>query len=223
MAEHNLIYNKNLDEITSSIVFLTDEIGVYHYNKLTYLFEYFFIKNFGFRYTKEKFLKYPHGPVISNYKNQIHRLYKNGIINVNCDELNKKRTVDDYLYKKIIISKTDLTISNIITNSEIFNFIEMIIEKFARLTTDELENIIYQTTPIKNYLTLQENNYRKKIGGYIFPDCIRLKDYKDIVVKGRELALKHSLKYPQIDIELHKDLAIELAYMSNLRPKLCAF
>ncbi len=61
----------NLDCVTATIVNLLGSVGLFHYNKLASLFEYFYIKNFGKRYTEEYFVKLPHGPVIRDYKKQI--------------------------------------------------------------------------------------------------------------------------------------------------------
>ena len=36
-----------LSQVSATIVSEMNDVGIYHFNKLTYLFEYFFIKNFG--------------------------------------------------------------------------------------------------------------------------------------------------------------------------------
>ena len=93
-----------LDQVTATIVYQLERVGVYHYNKLTYLTEYLFIKNFGKRLTNEKFIKLPHGPVITNYRKQIASLQSRSIVNVDLDELNKIRKLnDDFIQSKIAI------------------------------------------------------------------------------------------------------------------------
>ena len=86
--------NTDIEKLESVLIYLvykSNEIGVYHLNKLTYLFEYFYIKNFGERFTKEYFLKYPHGPVISNYKRIFINLAQREFFLTNTDELKKNR------------------------------------------------------------------------------------------------------------------------------------
>lgn len=210
----------NIDIVSATIVNEMKSIGVYRYNKLVYLFEYFFIKNFGCRYLKENFIKYPHGPVISNYKMQIKKMHDIDIYEVDINELNKKRTFDDYNYLKILIKSTYKTNDVATPNIQIYQLILEIVDKFGNLPADELEKIVYQTSPIINYLEKFAMGFKKETGGYIFPDCIRQSDYVTPKTKGRKLALKHLSKYPEINFELQKKMSEEVSDLIKMRPNL---
>lgn len=210
----------NLDIISATIVNEMKSIGIYRYNKIIYLFEYFFVKNFGFRYLNEKFIKYPHGPVISNYKKQIRKLYELGIYDVDVDELNKKRIFDDYVYQEILIKSTSKTSELITNNIEIFTLINAIINKFGNLSIDELEEIVYKTSPLKNYMEKFEMGWKKKTGSYILSDCIKPSSYITSKTQGRKLALMHLSKYPEINFELQKKMSEEVSDLIKMRPNL---
>lgn len=209
----------NLDLVTSSIVDVMGKVGLFHYNKLTYLFEYFFIKNFGERYTKEYFIKLPHGPVISNYKKQINKLFALGLVNVDFDNLNYKRAVDDYSYDKVLIEKSEQTKIAIIPEENVMMLLKKIINLYGNLNTKELEQIVYQTKPIKNYINAQRQGKKKSKGGYILKDCIKLSEYRNIVTEGRKIALKHIQENPSIDFNLQNEVAKELSDLEKLRPQ----
>jgi len=207
----------NLDRVTATIVHEMGEVGLYHYNKLTYLFEYFYIKNFASRYTKEQFPKLPHGPVISNYKRQIRDLHGLNVIKTDLDELKRYRKMDDY-HGEILIECVPNTKIYMVSEEIVYSLIVQIVQKFGAMSTAELEEVVYRTTPLINF---QNNPYKLKKGGYVLAgDCIKMKDYKNSVTEGRKLAIKHLQKYPEVDEELQLKLAKELQYLEALRPEI---
>jgi len=209
-----------LDRVTSSIVSELGKVGLYHYNKLTYLFEFLFIKNFGTRYTGEKFCKLPHGPVITDYKRQISKLYEFNLIDVDLDELNRKRTVDDDFYISVQISKNVNTNSATLKNELVFSFLQSLLNKFSNLSVQELESVVYETQPIKKYQELVKRRFKKKIGGYVLDNNgIRLKDYTNHKTIGRKRALEHINKFPKVNEEQYKKFAEEFNYLKKLRPE----
>ena len=208
----------SLDKVCATTVYIMENVGVFHYNKLAYLFEYFFIKNFGHRYSKEQFIKLPHGPVIMKYKKQITFLSKLNVFDVNETELNKKRKLEDDINIKISIKSNKNTKNFIISESSIFSLLFNIIEKFGFLSVTDLENEVYKTSPMKKYIELSSSGFKKESGGYILKGCIAISKYKNSVTEGRKLALKHIQKYPTIDFNLQKELANDLSDMEYMRP-----
>ena len=209
--------DERLEQITVSIVNELNQVGVYHYNKLTFLFEYLFIKNFGTRYINELFLKLPHGPVISGYKNLITDQTKKALLLCNLDELNQKRKLDEDYYLKILITKTDGSERIQIEESIVKDFLLRVLEKYAHLDTDQLEEKIYNTTPVKKYLELAEKNFRKEIGGYVL-DCITFKQFKNKETEGRKIALQHFLNTKPATIEQLDKYQKEFEYLEYMRP-----
>jgi hypothetical protein len=208
-----------LNNVMATIVQELGEVGVFHFNKLAYLFEYFYIKNFGKRYTKEQFCKLPHGPVISGYKKYISDLKKRQLINVDLDNLMKKRTLDDLQLEKIKITKTDKTFEGTIKNPELYKFIKQLANKFGKLTTPEIEEAVYSTPPVAKIKQAIENGLLKETGSYILKgNGIRMKDYRNGRNKSRLAYMKHLEKYPKVNKPLQKELREELAYLTKLRP-----
>lgn len=210
-----------LDKITCSIVEELGSVGLYHYNKLTYLFEYSFIRNFGDRYTEEYFIKLPHGPVISKYKTQIESLVRLGYLKADLDALKTQRTVDDYDFQKICISKTETTKLAIVSESNIQMLLNVILKKYSSLSIPDLERAVYGTEPVQNCERAISMGFKKETGAYILKgDCLRISDFKNARTKGRKMALEHARKYPGINFEIQKEAAIELSGLSSLRPKI---
>jgi len=206
----------NLDRVTATIVHEMGKIGLFHYNKLTYLFEYFFIKNFGCRYTKEEFIKLPHGPVISNYKTQITNLIRHGVFSGNIAEIHKSRKLDDDKRIKTTILSTELTSQYTVQENGIIILIRQIVNKYGHLSVDDLEDVVYQTNPVKKYLS---NPFKQKTGGYILKnDCLKMKSYRTKEAEGRRLARKHLKKYPVEKKENKKILEEEYDNLIPMRP-----
>jgi len=214
------LQRSKLDRVTSTIVYELEKVGIYHYNKLTYLFEYLFIKNFGTRFTKEKFIKLPHGPVISNYKKQITELTKLNYYVTNLDMLNKNRKLeDDYLIRKIYIYRNDNTQKLILENKMIYDFLLKILDKYAHLKVEELEEIIYKTLPVKKYIEKMKKGFRKPTGGYVINNNISIKKFVNDISKARRMLLEHAEKYPFINYEQQKKYEEEFSYLEKLRPE----
>jgi len=213
----NTIKIEPIDQIGISIVNLMGKVGIYHYNKLAYLFEYFFIKNFGKRFSKEYFIKLPHGPVIKNYKKRITKLASIGLIDVDMNILNQDRDLDDYKIF-IPISATDKTNSFAQLGNIEHQLLKSIVNKFGYLSINELEDIVYQSQPLINY---KHNPYKKEIGGYVLDGPgIKIKAFKTPEQIGRELARKHLQKYHSIDFDQHKRIADELKIFERMRPEI---
>jgi uncharacterized phage-associated protein len=209
-----------LDRIAATIVAQLEQVNVYHYNKLAYLFEYLFIKNFGTRYSREVFIKLPHGPVIKNYKKQITNLSRRGIVSVNEELLNKKRTLaDGKQFDSVLILRTEITPSYIIEEPLASALAQQVIRKYGRLSIEELETVVYQTSPVKTYMKKAEEGFKKATGGDVLKDCIRIKDYKNSRTEGRKLAMEHLKKYPFVNPELQAQFSEELKPLEKLRPK----
>lgn len=209
----------NLDIVTATIVYEMEHVGVFHYCKLTYLFEYFFIKNFGTRYTKEHFIKLPHGPVISNYKRQISKLYDHNILQVDVDEFNRVKGLDDY-NETVTISPATESANYLIPERMAYALLLQVLREYGSLTVRELEEVVYKTSPVIKYCHGVEEGFKPRTGGYVLKgDCIRMKDHKNCKTKGREIALKHLRKYPTVNFETQKELVKELKDLEQMRPK----
>jgi hypothetical protein len=208
---------ENLNQVAASILSFVQELGVYHYNKLIYLFEYFYIKNFGKRYTKEVFIKYPHGPVIVDYKGHITSLVHNRIANTDLATLQMKRSLLDECYNgKISIYKSESTDDYTFSDAMLLSFTKELCDKFSTMSVESLESFVYSTAPMKNYLN---SPFKKKTGGYILAgDCIKMSDHNNPITEGRRKALQHLQTYPKIDYTQHQQFAEEFAPLSSLRP-----
>ncbi len=213
----------NLDKVTCTIVDEMGAVGLYHYNKLTYLFEYLFIRNFGKRYTGEYFPKLPHGPVITDYKKQIKNLVESGIVSTDIPLLMERRKLDeeeDFDRPKIFISKTDFTHQHVVEESDLKLFVRLILSRYSRLSTSQLEKAVYQTAPV---IKCQENikrGFQNRTGAYVLKNCIKISDFNNSITRGRLLALEHSRKHPGINFELQKKHAEELSCLEKLRPQI---
>jgi hypothetical protein len=206
----------NLNQVAATILSFVQELGVYHYNKLIYLFEYFHIKNFGKRYTKELFIKYPHGPVIIDYKGHIESLVDKKIANTDLTKLRAKRSLDEGYSGKISIYKAELTEEFAFRDAMLLSFTRELCDRFSTMSRESLESFVYSTAPMKNYVNSQ---FKKETGGYILTsDCIRMSDHKNPTTVGRQKALQHLQTYPEIDYIQHRQLAEEFSSLSSLRP-----
>lgn len=209
-----------LDRITATIVYELGSVGVFHYCKLAYLFEFFFIKNFGCRYTDELFIKLPHGPVIRDYKKQISSLASAGFFDVDLKFLTASRPVDDMFYEKIVISRNGNTAEAFITDKCAHLLLKKTLNKYASLSSSKLEGIVYSTPPVKTYLEKVKAGFKREIGGEVLSDCIKLKNYKTPQATGRMKAMEHLQKYPTINFELQHAFSEEFSFMKGLRPSL---
>jgi len=209
-----------LDRVTATVVHLLGSVGLFHYNKLTYLFEYFHIKNFGLRYTKDYFIKLPHGPVITNYKKQIINLHKKQLVAINEEELTQKRKLeDDYYYSSVQIESTGNTGDAVVQESLVYSLINQTVLKFGNLSINELEAFVYETEPVKKYLRKAREGFKKPSGGYVLKgDCLRMRDHDNAVTRGRKIAQEHLQKYPNIDFAQQRIHAEELSTLALMRP-----
>jgi len=208
----------DLDRITATIVYELKEVNLFHYNKLTYIFEYLYIKNFGVRFTNEYFIKLPHGPVIHQYKDQINKLHLKGYIDTDSDKLNEKRKLSDDKTSKVLIKRNDRTEEIIVTNPIVYGFLKKVIIKYANLSVNEIERLVYQTSPVKSYLSKLSMGFKKESGSYLLKDCIKITNYKNEISAGRKKALEHISKYPNVNVDQYKIFNQEFAPLSNLRP-----
>ena len=208
---------ERLEQITVNIVNELTEVGVYHYNKLTFLFEYLFIKNFGMKYTGESFLKLPHGPVIKGYKKIITDQTKKGLLSCDLEDLNLNRKLDEDYNLKIFITKTENGNSVKIEQSIVKEFLLKVLDKYAHLTTDQLEEKIYDTTPVKKYIEQFQKGFKKEIGGYVM-DCITIKQFNTQHTQGRRKALQHFLKSKPVSSEQLIKYQKEFQYLEYMRP-----
>lgn len=209
-----------LDIVTATIVNYLGQVNLYHYNKLTYLFEYFYIKHFGERFTKELFIKLPHGPVIQDYKAQISDLCERDVIDVDLHLLNKHRAVDSDYSNKINIYRNENTSHFSLKSGIEYTLLTKIIEKYAHYSINDLETIVYKTEPVVNYLlNFQSGFIRKEFGGYVLKSCnMKITEAKSNMTPGVKEALKHLKKYPNPDYEqMRKDIK-EFSFMEKLRP-----
>jgi uncharacterized phage-associated protein len=207
----------DLDRVTATIVNRKSGIGLFHYNKLTYLVEFLFIKNFGKRLSGEKFIKYPHGPVIVDYHKQIEKLHNRSIVTVDLKELRTKRSFEEGERAKVSIQKTETTKKYLYPTSMVQDFIYGVVDKYGEYPADELEKIVYSTAPVINY---KNSIFKRVTGGYILTgDCIRMKDYKSPITEGRKKALEHLKKYPTVNWKQQKKLIKEFAPLESLRPQ----
>jgi hypothetical protein len=209
-----------LQQVISEFFRKREHIGVYHFNKILYLFEYFYIKNTGKRFLKEPFIKLPHGPVVSNYKRQLENLFNDGILIMDISELKKHRDIDSDRHIKLAIRKGYNINNYSIQDYTAFSILSHVIEKYSDLSIDELEQFVYHTEPVIRYQINSEGyKMRKKIGGYVLRSPnINITKYKKTISEGAKLAAEHLKKYPTINIEqLNKDIE-EFAFLEKLRP-----
>jgi Protein of unknown function (DUF4065) len=210
--------DSNLISVGSTLLYLSRELGLFHYNKLVYLFEYFYIKNFGKRFTKEAFIKLTHGPVIVGYKNHIEGLVRLKIAKADIQTLKMNRDVDDTIYPKFRIVPSVNIQNYILRDHTLFSFVQALIDRFGGLPILQLEKVVYDTGPMKAYSASQ---FKKETGSYILSaDCIKMKDYSNEITEGRRRALDHLRMYPKVNYEQQERLAAEFSGLSRLRPPL---
>lgn len=209
-----------LDLITTTIVDLLGKVTLFNYNKLAYLFEYFHIKNFASRFTGELFQKFPHGPVIKGYKEQITKLAESGYIEVDIAKLKKTRPVDGRNYEAIYIYSPEQHQKSFLTLDPIrISLLTKVVKKFGAMTSKEIEEAVYATEPIKLYAEQVAKGYRNEVGGYILKgDIVRMQDYKNDYVKGRTMAAKHFEKYPERNSKQEKLDMEDTKFFKLLRP-----
>jgi hypothetical protein len=213
--------NRNivLDRVTSTIVYEMGNVGVFHYNKLAYLFEYFYIKNFGERYSSEKFIKQPHGPVIPNYHKQISLLIDEMIFDGDKDEILSIRNLDDDYFIRKNLSKNENTHSFLVNNRLARLLLIKVINKFGHLNSLDLEKIVYSTPPVKKYLENSKAQFVKELGGYILNSSnVKIKEGKENLSDSMKLAFLHLKKYNHADYDqLAKDVK-EFSFLEDYRP-----
>ncbi len=209
-----------LDSVMATFVSELGEIGIFHFNKLAYLFEYLFIKNFGKRYTKEQFVKLPHGPVVINYKKYISDLKCRNLVDVDLKSLKVKRLLDDDLaYERVSISQTIATHECIVKNPVVYRLVKKVAETYGTLSSREIEKAVYATNPVRSILNKISEGQLKKTGTYILNgNGIRMKDYDSLKTKSRRAYLDHVEKYPTVKVNLQKKLSKELSFLSEMRP-----
>jgi len=94
-----------------------------------------------------------------------------------------------------------------------------IIELFGSKSVGDLENLVYQTAPMRKYVSLMRSGLKPEKGAYVLDGSgIRMQDHRNEINEGRLLALRHSEKYPNINLEQQKRLVEELGYLEQLRP-----
>jgi hypothetical protein len=213
---------EKLNALAATILAELGEIGIFHFNKLIYLFEWLYIKNFGERYTGEYFIKLPHGPVISNYKKTVMNLCSDGIAETDITALNKHKRLDDDLHLKIPIKCTERTKKMVITNKIIYQFLKQILYRYANLSCADIEKEVYKTAPVKHYLSLVESGERKATGGYLLKSP-GIREYSRI---SKTIARKHLLeiekKYPVPNADEMNNQYIEWKFLEQLRPQIDA-
>lgn len=169
------------------------------------------------KYTGESFLKLPHGPVINGYKKIITDQTNKGLLSCDLEDLNLNRKLDEDYNLKIFITKTENGNSVKIEQSIVKEFLLKVLDKYAHLTTDQLEEKIYNTTPVKNYLAQVESGYKKETGGYVLK-CISLKQFNNPYTEGRKRALLHFLNNKQATIDQLNKYQKEFEYLEYMRP-----
>lgn len=213
---------EKLNRVAATILAELGEIGIFHFNKLIYLFEWLYIKNFGERYTGEYFIKLPHGPVISNYKKIVAKLCSDGIAETDISALNKHKNLDDDLHLKIPIKRTKRTSEMVITNKIVYQFLKQILHRYANLSCKEIEKEVYKTAPVKHYLSLVESGKRKATGGYLLKSP-GIREYSRI---SKTIARKHLLeiekKYPVPNADEMNNQYLEWKFLEQLRPQIDA-
>lgn len=207
-----------LDSIACTFVLELEQVGIYHFNKLVYLFEYLYIKNFGSRYTKESFIKLPHGPVITNYKKRISQLYNQGYIDTDIEKLNSYRKVDDDFKERVIIASNIKTQELVIEDSIALMLTKKIAKQYGQLDIPELEALVYTTTPVVNYLSKVDAGFKNATGGYVLKDCVRFSDYKSPKIVGRKKAIEHLKNHPKVRSDQYSKLVDELNILNKFRP-----
>lgn len=222
MKKAKEIHKARLNAITINIVNELGKVGVFRYNKLTYLFEYLFIKNYGERYTHQMFPKLPHGPVIGNYKKVILNQCEDGFIDADVKVLKLTRKLsDDRPEKKetIWLKKTSLSKDILIPEKTVYNFLLRVLDKYGSLSDDEIEELVYKTSAVINYEKQYEAGFKSKTGGFVLEsDCIKINSSDSIDFKARQFAIKHELKHPDVNTEQQSLLYYDLAYLEQLRP-----
>lgn len=208
-----------IDLVTVTIVNELNETGVFKYNKLAYLVEYLFIKNFATRLSGENFIKLPHGPVIGNYKKQIYKIYNEGIYDLDIDVLCEKRKVDDDMAMKLPVRIKQADSKLVIKDCAILDFIKKVLNKYSGYSSEELEKIVYRTPPMVKFMEALRNGFKTATGSYILKDCITLKEYKTPVTLGRLEYLKHIEKYPNVRDGQYEQFYNEFKILERMRPE----
>ena len=205
-----------LVRVGASLLLSAGNLGLFHYNKLVFLFEYLFIRNFGQRYTKEVFVKLPHGPVIVDYKRHLVGMYNAGVLNTDVRLLRQQRSLTDDFSVRVNLEPGPNAQAHVVEPTGLRHFVDMIVTKYSKLTITKLEEIVYRSEPLKAYVA---SPYKKSTGSYILTsDLIRMKDQTSPYTEGRRLALDHLLRYPLVNVEQQRQYATEFADLQQMRP-----
>ncbi len=100
-----------------------------------------------------------------------------------------------------------------------FQLLSQIIDKYASLSCKEIETVVYETLPVKNYLTKVEQGYKKEIGGMVLKDCIPMTKMRSSVNPAIKMYYEHKLKFPDDDIEQMEITEKEFQFLEKMRPE----
>jgi len=191
-------------------------LGVFQLNKLAFLYEYFHIKNFGERYTFDRFIKLPHGPVITNYKNTIKKAAENTVLDADIHAIWNNNGWQNHSHTiQIIRPGRNLLNAGINTEAQ-YNLAIAVIKKFADMKPKDLEKFVYSTQPVKRFLELEAAGH--KYTSVLRGDVIKLKDYKSDAQKGMKRYHSHIEKYPTVNWKLQNKFFEELRWLEKYRP-----
>lgn len=176
-------------------------VGMFHYSKLQYLFEFLYLKNYGERYTGERFVKYELGPVINEYKVQLLKLDELGILSVDRDALYRNAGVNkgSYITKRIEVGSRAQEFA--LTDERELKLLNGVIERFGNLSTDALKKVVYSTLPLK--LNPKHNHE-------VLTDEVVEMIVDNPIVQGKQMAEEHLKKYPTINQEKRAEFIHEL-------------
>ncbi len=231
-----------LEAVTTSIVELKGEISLYYFNNLTYLFEYFFIKNFGCRYMNGLFIKQPNGPVISNYKQLIKTLVKKKLIQTDLDMLFQKHQDDNSLSIRVNIRAGAEIHNHQPLEPIVLDLLEQIVDKYGNLTIEDLKQLVEKTYTKQQdayngitagaaigstgLMSMFGNLFGGIVGGVVgalasYPPSIcdpTLILRESSEKNGLRLYWEHSQQYPNTDAELQEKNKQEMRFFEALRP-----
>lgn len=220
---NNTLKEEMLLRAGCTIVHLMGKVGLFHFNKLLYLFEYQFIKKYGSRFTGEQFVKITHGPVVTNYKQKINSLYQLGFIDTDIDRLKMKRKLEDDKSANMIPICSNANSANYLLNDPVaLNLMRSVVYKYGSLSVDELERKVYSTDPVINYVEAAEYSpFVKEKGGYVLKSPhIKIREQKESIPEWKKMALEHMQKYPTVvDPQQMKEDYEDFKHLEYLRPQ----
>jgi len=178
--------------------------------KFLYLLEWEYFCKFGEKLSEHEFIRIKMGAVPQNYDNTFQRLQRHEL-SIRTKQIGRHR-------EKIFRVGNRPRFRYEFTEIELETLeeeLDELIDRFATQPVEAITTYSYQTPPMKRYLAREEEEGRKKFGGYLFREPFILPEDIDPMAEMRRAYKDHlrtSRSYSKEDSEIDKEL------LEDLRP-----